>query len=85
MENIKYNFNSGWLSLPIEDLLNEAIVYKNKIIVKYKYKDFIDSNYNSLFNGQKIIIKVLLILLEGNKDIPNIYDQPYNILGKGII
>ena len=80
IEKIKYNIDINWLINPMEQIKLDAIKYPNRIIIKEKYGYSKDSE-NQLFNGEKISVKLLQAIFEGNQNIPTIYNEK-NIINK---
>ena len=73
-EKIKYDININWLIKPLEKLKKEAIKYPNRIIVNNKY-GYSEDNQKELYDGKKILVKVLNALFEGNQKIKTIYNE----------
>ena len=74
MEKMNYDMDIAWLIKPIETLKNEAAKYPNRVIIKNNY-GFSEDLEKKLFDGEKILTKVLYALFEGNKKINSIYGE----------
>ena len=73
IDKIQYNIDISWLIKPLENLKDEAINYPNRIIIKNKYKN--SNNFDGkIFDGEKIMVKAIYALYEGNKKIPTLFN-----------
>ena len=71
IEKLKYAFDINWLRKPLESLKNEAIQCPNRILIKADYEKSKDFD-KIIFDGEKILVKAIKALLEGNKILPAI-------------
>ena len=74
LNEIDYNIDAKWLMEPLENLKHDAIKYQNRIIIKIKY-GFLGDYDKVIYNEEKISVKALNALLEGNQRIQTIYKE----------
>ena len=76
LDNIKYNFKCDWILIPVENLKEESLKNPNKLLIKNKLKNIFNFPKVDIFDGEKIMSKILYASFEGERYIPIVYNNP---------